>query len=74
MLAPTLGSCRLRNLNKFQKIFCQPRFVQAAAIEAASDAVAFNSLACAGKRQMASGDGVAERIGALRPVGRPRIS
>jgi len=51
-----------------EEIFCQAGFVFAAAIEAASDAVAFIALHAQAKRQMASGDGVAKRIGALRPV------
>ena len=52
-----------------EEIFCQAGFVFAAAIEAASDAIAFVALHAQAQRQMARGDGVAERIGALRPVG-----
>jgi hypothetical protein len=43
--------------------------VFAATVEAATDAVAFVALHAQAKRQVAGGDGIAEGIGALGPVG-----
>ena len=43
--------------------------MQTAAIEAATDAISFVTLHAQAKRQVASGDGIAKGIGALRPVG-----
>lgn len=43
--------------------------MQAAAIEAATDAISFVALHAQAEGQVAGGDGIAEGIGALGPVG-----
>jgi len=52
-----------------EEIFGEAGFVKTATIEAAANGVAFVTLHAQAERQIARGDGVAERIGTLGPVG-----